>query len=299
MWTADDIPSQKGKTIIVTGANSGIGYETALALYLAGANVTVASRDESKARQAIERMERHAGTGSLEAGIIDLASLDSVRGFAETFVAQHDRLDVLINNAGVGTPPASFTRDGYESQFGINFLGHFALTGLVYPLLRVTPGARVVTVSSFGYIGSSIDFDNLKLEKEYDAAREYGQSKLADLMFAIDLDRRIKAQGQSVVSLAAQPGANSTELTRHSSKEAVAAMKARFGGFMDPWQGALPTLYAAVADDATGGNMYEPDDNGFKGYPARATLQANALDQVVAERLWNLAQDATGIVFPA
>jgi len=178
---------------------------------------------------------------------------------------------------GVGTPPASKTSEGYELQFGVNFLGHFALTGLLYPLLEATPGSRIVTVSSFAYKGAVIDFDNLKLEKDYDTVREYRQSKLADLTFSIDLDRKIKAMGHDVLSIAAQPGANSTDLTRHSPDEAVVAMKERFGGFMDPWQGALPTLYAAVSNEATGGNMYEPDENGFKGYPALATIQENAL----------------------
>jgi len=298
MWTTKDIPSQKGKTVIVTGANTGIGYETALALYKSGANVIVACRDKDKAKQAIAKMETENGTGSLEVGILDLASLETVRKFAETFMEQHKQLHLLINNAGVGIPPASKTSEGYELQFGVNFLGHFALTGLLYPLLQATQGARVVTLSSFGYKGAAIDFDNLKSEKGYDAVREYGQSKLADLIFSIELDRRIKAKGHQVVSTAAQPGANSTELTRHIPDEAVVAMKEQFNGFMEPWQGALPTLYAALSNEVTGGNMYEPDENGFKGYPTLATIEVNALDETVAKKLWSVSEKATGIVYP-
>jgi len=297
-WTAVDIPDQKGRTIIVTGANTGLGYETALALYKAGANVIVACRDKDKATQAIAKMEAHKGIGSLEIGVLDLASLASVRQFAETFIAQHQQLHLLINNAGVGIPPVSKTSEGYELQFGVNFLGHFALTGLLYPTLEATPGSRIVTVSSFGYKGAVIDFDNLKSEKGYNAVREYGQSKLADLIFSIELDRRSKVKAHQVLSIAAQPGANSTELTRHIPDEAVLQMKARFDGFMEPWQGALPTLYAAVSSEAAGGNMYEPNEDGFKGYPTLATIQENALDETVAKKLWSTAQEITGIVYP-
>ncbi len=298
MWTTKDIPDQEGKTVIVTGANTGIGYETALAMFKAGATVIVACRDKEKAEKAIAKMETEKGTGSLEVGILDLASLNSVKQFAETFSEKHKQLHLLLNNAGVGVPPASKTSEGYELQFGVNFLGHFALTGLLYPLLKTTQGARVVTVSSFGYKGSAIDFDNLKLEKEYDAVREYGQSKLADLIFSIELDRRIKTKGDKVLSIAAQPGANSTEIARHMPDDAVVAMQQHFGGLMEPWQGALPTLYTAISSDANGGIMYEPNEGGFKGYPALATLDENALDEMVAKKLWKTAEEATGIVFP-
>lgn len=299
VWTTADIPSQVGRNVIVTGANTGIGYETALALYVAGANVTLACRDQDKAEQARAKIDKQPGSGSLEIGVLDLAELDSVRLFAETYIQQHKQLDVLINNAGVGTPPAAKTSQGYEYTFGVNFLGPFALTGLLYPLLEATPGSRVVTVTSFGYVRGAIDFDNLKSEKGYDAVREYGQNKLADLMFSIELDRRAGAQGHQVVSIAAQPGANTTEITRHSTEEEVAAMKENFGGLMDPWQGALPSLYAAVSSEATGGNLYEPHDGGFKGYPIKSDIQAVALDETAAKRLWNVAEEATGVVYPA
>lgn len=298
MWTTKDISNQKGKIVIVTGGNTGISYETALALYQAGANVIVACRDKDKAEKAINEMEFGEGTGTLEVGILDLASLASVRQFAETFIEQHKQLHLLINNVGVATPPASKTSEGYELQFGVNFLGHFALTGLLYPLLQATQGSRIITLSSNGYQSAVVDFDNLKSEKDYDPLREYRQSKLANLIFSIELDRRIKAKGHHVLSLAAQPGANNTELTRHLSDEEIAIGKQRLGESMEPWQGALSSLYSAVSSEAIGGNMYEPDNGGLRGYPTLATIQDNAMDETVARKLWDTAQAITGVVYP-
>ena len=298
MWTTKDIPNQKGKTVIVTGGNTGIGFETALALFQAGANVTIACRDKAKAEKAIIEMEARKGTGSLEFGILDLASLHSVKQFAKIFIEQHKHLHLLINNAGVASPPSSKTSEGYELQFGVNFLGHFALTGLLYPLLLATQGSRIITLSSNGYQNAVIDFDNLKSEKEYKPLREYRQSKLANLIFSIELDRRLKAKEHQVLSIAAQPGANNTELTRHLSDEEIAIGKQRLGDFMEPWQGALSSLYAAVSNKAKGGKMYEPDSGGLRGYPTLATIQENALDETVAKKLWSTAQAVTGVVYP-
>jgi len=298
MWTTKDIKSQKGKTVIITGANTGIGFETATALFQAGANVTIACRDKDKADQAIIDMKKRKGTGSLKVAVLDLASLNSVRQFAKTFVEQHTQLHMLINNAGVATPPASKTKEGYELQFGVNFLGHFALTGLLYPLLESTQNSRVITLSSNGYQSAEIDFDNLKSEKDYNPLREYRQSKLANLIFSIELNRKIKANGHQVFSIAAQPGANNTELTRHLSDEEIAIGKERLGDFMEPWQGALSSLYAATSNKATGGNMYEPEDNGLRGYPTLANIQQNAMDETVGNKLWETAQAITGVVYP-
>lgn len=195
-------------------------------------------------------------------------------------------------------PPSSKTAEGYELQFGVNFLGHFALTGHLYPLLKATLGSRIVTISSNGYQAAVIDFDNLKSEVNYDPMREYRQSKLANLMFSIELQGRIMAKGDKVLSIAAQPGANKTELTRHLGEEAIAAGKERLGEFMDPWQGALSSLYAAVSNEACGGNLYEPDNGGYRGYPALATIKENALDRTVANKLWNLAEQITAVSYP-
>ena len=298
MWTTEEMQNQKGRTVIITGGNTGIGFETALALYQAGANIIVACRDRNKAEKAIAEIKNRKGNGSLTIGIIDLASLRSVKEFAERFIKENKALHLLINNAGVATPPISKTREGYELQFGVNFLGHFALTGFLYPLLLATPGSRIITLSSNGYQNALIDFDNLKSEKSYDALREYRQSKLANLIFSIELHRRINAKGQKVLSLAAQPGANKTQLTRHLTNEEIEIGIKRLGEFMEPWQGALPTLFAATSNKALGGTMYEPEEGGLRGYPVKATIQENAMNEDVAKRLWNFAEYATGIYYP-
>lgn len=287
------MPDLTGKTAIVTGANSGIGFETALALYEKGAHVMLACRDLNKAHEAIAKIKEYKGSGILEAARLNLESVTQIKEFVEDFTQQHHHLHLLINNAGVAMPPASKTDEGYELQFGVNFLGHFALTGLLYPLLLATPDSRIVTVTSNGYQGAAIDFDNLRLEKDYNAIREYRQSKLANLIFSIELSRRTK----QVLSIAAQPGANNTALTRHLSEAEIAVGKERLGAFMEPWQGALSLLYAAVSTNAVNGNMYEPEEGGLRGYPITATIQENAMNKPVAIQLWDFAEKATGIYF--
>ncbi|MGN6478518.1 MAG: oxidoreductase [Flavipsychrobacter sp.] len=298
MWTKENIPNLNGKEAIVTGSNTGLGYEIALVLYQAGANVIVACRSKENAEKAISKMMALGGEGTLTFSQLDLSSLNSIKQFAERFIHEKQRLHLLVNNAGVASPPLSKTTEGFEMQFGVNFLGHFALTGLLYPLLKVTDGSRVVTVSSNGYQGATIDFDNLRSEKDYDPLREYRQSKLANLIFAIELDRRIKNAKQQILSIAAQPGANATELTRHMSADEIAMGKQRLGEFMEPWQGALSILFAATSNEASGGNMYEPQDGGLRGYPVRASIQENAMNEQVAKQLWNFAEQATGICYP-
>ncbi|HXB30278.1 MAG TPA: oxidoreductase [Puia sp.] len=299
MWTKENIPDQSGNTIIVTGANTGVGFETALAFYEKGAHVLLAGRDLNKVEEAIERIRKLKGNGSLEVGILDLASLKSVKRFAESFIIKHKQLNLLINNGGVMIPPASKTVEGFELQFGVNFLGHFALTGYLYPILEKTPGSRIITVSSLAYLRGVIDFDNLKSEKSYDPMREYCQSKLADIIFSIELQRRLSASHKQTLSIAAQPGANKTELTRHMSSEALAEGIERVGTLMDPWQGALPSLYAATSTEATGGKLYGPDkDGGYRGYPAEAIITANALDEGLAKKLWSFSEQVTGVYFP-
>jgi NAD(P)-dependent dehydrogenase (short-subunit alcohol dehydrogenase family) len=298
MWTKADIPDQSGKIILITGANTGIGYETALGFYEAGAYVILACRDNEKAKEAIVKLHATGGRGELEAISLDLSDLGQVKHFADEVTKKFTALHVLINNAGVATPPPSKTAQGFELQFGVNFLGHFALTGYLYPLLKSTSGARVVTISSMGYQSGSIDFNNLRSEKDYDRMREYRQSKLADMIFAIELDRRIATQGDEILSIAAQPGANKTELTRHLTEEEVTAGIKQLGGFMEAWQGALPSLYASISTDVRGGNLYQPDIGGYRGYPALAAIQDNALDKNVAGKLWALAEEITGVIFP-
>lgn len=300
MWTTNDMPAQTGKTIIVTGGNTGIGYETALALYEAGATVILACRDQEKADKAAEAIRQQTGSGTIETAILDLASLTSVKNMADQFSRTHKRLDVLINNAGVMYCPELKTEEGFELQFGVNFIGHFALTGYLYPLLKGTPGSRVVTVSSMAYLRGQINFDNLHSEQSYDTYREYSQSKLANILLTLELDRRIGQAGDSVLSVAVQPGANTTDLSRHMNQAEYDAAVQRIGALMEPWQGALPSLYAATMPDAQGADFYSPDqDGGYRGYPVKFDYADNALDETTATRLWQLAEEATGICFPA
>ncbi|KAA2239573.1 SDR family NAD(P)-dependent oxidoreductase [Chitinophaga agrisoli] len=300
MWTKKDIPAQNGKTVIVTGANAGIGYETALALYEAGAHVVLACRSLGNAQLALDKIKAHKGAGTLEIAQLDLASLAAVKRFAQDFLQKHQQLHILINNAGVMIPPASKTEDGFELQFGVNFIGHFALTGHLYPLLKATPGSRVVTVSSMAYVRGVIDFSNLHSEHSYDAMREYCQSKLANILFTLELERRITATGGNIRSIAAQPGANKTELSRHMTQEQYDAAVQRIGELMEAWQGALPSLYAAVMPDAAGADLYSPDqDNGYRGYPAKMELLPHALDEALAKQLWEYAEEVTGVKYPA
>jgi NAD(P)-dependent dehydrogenase (short-subunit alcohol dehydrogenase family) len=299
MWTKNNMPDQTGKTVIVTGANAGIGFETALALYENGAQVILACRSLKNAEEALFRIQQQKGKGTLETGLLDLSDLVSVKKFAETFIQQHRQLHLLINNAGVMLPPASKTAQGWELQFGVNFIGHFALTGYLYPLLNGTPGSRIVTLSSLAYLRGVIDFDNLRSEGSYDPMREYAQSKLANLLFTLELQRRITVTNGQAVSLAAQPGATATELARHMSKEAFNAALERVGPLMEAAQGALSTLYAAVSPDIVKPALYGPDqDGGYRGFPALATITPNALDETVAKKLWDLAEEATGVHFP-
>lgn len=300
-WTKQNIPDQSGKTAIVTGANTGIGSQTALALYEAGAHVIVAARHAGRALQAIDKMQLSNGRGSLEIGILNLANLAEVKRFADEFKRRHAQLDLLINNAGVMVPPAGRTDDGFELQFGVNFIGHFALTGHLYPLLKVRNNGRVVTVSSgASTLVKEIDFDNLKLEKEYDATREYAMSKLAGLQFAYEFDRRLKAIGSPLISVAAHPGVVYTELQRHVPEDQLKAAFAQFSAISEPWQGALPQLFAATSESVKGGDYYGPDGEGeYSGYPALSRRLTGAeQDEQQGRRLWEYAQEQTDIIFP-
>ncbi|CAN5292210.1 SDR family NAD(P)-dependent oxidoreductase [soil metagenome] len=298
MWTQEDIVEQKGKVALVTGANSGIGLETAYALYEKGAFVLLACRRERSARQALQELKKRGGTGHLEIVLLDLSSLEAIRQVAQQITQRYPQLHLLINNAGVMTPPASQTMDGFELQLGVNFLGHFALTGYLYPMLARTYASRIVTLTSLAYQYGQLDVDNFKLEKPYDPNREYAQSKLADLVFTLELQRRIEAKGDHVLSLAAHPGVTSTGLSRYMSEEAYQAAVDQFGQLMGPAQGALSTLYAAVASGVVGGGFYGPDqDGGLRGYPGPTIIEANALEAGLGELLWNKAQQLTGNPF--
>lgn len=293
-WTDRNLPRLDGKTVLITGGNSGIGYCAALALAKVGAHVVIAGRNAGRVDQAIKDIEAEGVDGRVEAGIVDLASLKSVRQFAEQFKVTHPKLDILINNAGVMMPPEGKTEDGFESQFGVNFVGHFALTGLLYDRLQTTAGSRIVTLSSIAHRGSSIDFDNLRLEKAYDQKREYYQSKLANLLFSLELGRRVEAKGDTVLSVACHPGFTKTELQRHIDPAILKSMT-----FMETWQGSLPTLMAATGSSVAQGDYYGPDGpSEFGGFPAIGEIDASALDAIAAQKLWDVGEDVTGITFP-
>jgi len=283
------------KTAIVTGSNTGLGYETALALYRQGFDIVVASRNPQKGEAAVERIRDAApeADGGVAFTRLNLSSLANVKAFADDIANRLNRLDLLINNAGVMVPPEGLTDDGLELQFGVNFVAHFALTGHLFPLLEATPGARVVTLSSIGHRGAAIDFDNFALQKPYEQWREYGQSKLADLIFALEFDRRLQAGNHQLKSLAAHPGVSQTELTRNLS-DVPADIE-----FMSAADGAAPTLMAATSAAAEGGQYYGPDGPGERsGKPALASVDPAAKDAQTNAKLWEWAQDATGIRYP-
>lgn len=282
-----------GKTALITGANTGLGFEMARALAARGAHVVLAGRSADKLHAAMDRIGEQTPAASLEAGLVDLDSLASVRAFAGAIGKTHERIDILINNAGVMVPPAGQTQDGFETQFGVNFVAHFALTGHLMGLLSAAPQARVVTLSSIGHRGAVLDFDNFRLEKTYDPWREYGQSKLADLVFALELDRRLRDAGSSVLSVAAHPGVSQTELTRN-----LGAVPADVD-MMTPADGAAPALVAATGPQVTGGQYWGPDGEGERsGKPGLAVVDPAARKADDAVRLWRWAEEVAGVSYP-
>ena len=291
-WTHDDIPDQSDKIAIVTGANTGIGYETARALAKKGARVILACRSPEKGEAAVARIAAAQPQSGAEFAALDLADLDSVRAFAESFVGQNDRLDLLINNAGVMMCPETKTAQGYELQFGVNHLGHFALTAVLLPLLRATPNARVVTVSSQAHRSGKMTFDDLNFTKRgYNAMGAYGQSKLANLLFTLELQGRLDAAGADTIAAAAHPGWTSTDLQRHTWWARM--LNPLFS--MPPEKGALPTLRAATAPDVKSNEYYGPQ--GFqemRGYPVRVGKTDAAKNPEDAARLWTVSEEMTG-----
>ena len=293
-WAFDDIPDLTGRTAVVTGANSGIGFETARMLALRGARVVLACRDPGRGEGAAERIRAANPAGDATFAPLDLADLDSVTAFAGAFATDHARLDLLVNNAGVLVPPLGRTKDGFELQLGINHLGHFALTGRLLPALARTRGARVVVVSSMAQSGGLIDFDDLNWERRrYAAGAAYGQSKLANMMFALELHRR--AAGTGLCVTAAHPGWTATDLGRTAG--AAARFASRLVG-MKPRDGALPTLRAATDPAAESGSYWGPARlHGLNGPPVRVTVPARANDSATAARLWDESERLTGVRF--
>jgi NAD(P)-dependent dehydrogenase (short-subunit alcohol dehydrogenase family) len=300
-WTAADIPDLSGRRAVVTGANSGLGLEVARELARRGAAVVLACRDEQKGRRALAEVQESATGPDPELETLDLADLASVADFASRYAGSHGGdLDLLVANAGIMAPPRRVTADGFEAQLGTNHLGHFALTGRLLPALLRRPGSRVVTVSSVAHRMGRIDFDDLHGARRYRRWRAYGQSKLANLLFAFELDRRTRAAGAPLVSVAAHPGYAATNLQTAGppAHEALAMRVLNPLVAQSAAMGALPLLFAATAEDLPGGSYIGPDGPAeARGHPRRVSATRRAEDTDVARRLWEVSERLTGVAF--
>ncbi|NIB98848.1 oxidoreductase [Halobacterium sp. R2-5] len=302
-WTADDMDSQAGRNVVVTGANSGIGLEATRALAAHGAHVVMACRSVERGRDAKREIEAEYPGASLTVRELDLADLDSVAAFADWYETTYDSLDVLANNAGVMAIPRSETADGFETQFGVNHLGHFALTGRLLDVLRQTSGrTRVVTQSSMAHESGEIDFDDLQHESEYDKWAAYGQSKLANVLFAYELDRRLRAADASVTSVACHPGFAATNLQlrgpqQSGSRLRLLAMKAVNAVLAQSAEaGAWPLLYAATHPSVDGGEYVGPGGLlNARGHPEEQASSERSRDEATARRLWSVSEELTGV----
>lgn len=301
-WTENDVPDQTGRLAIVTGSNTGLGYDTARVLAARGADVVMACRDTAKGDAAAARIRQLSPAAKVTVHKLDLGSLTSVKQAGAELAAAYPRIDLLINNAGVMYPPKSTTADGFELQFGTNHLGHFALTGLLLGNLLPVEGSRVVVVASIAHnIRAKIDFDDLQWERRrYDRVASYGQSKLANLMFAYDLQRRLAAAKAKTIAVAAHPGVAATELVRHIPGAGLPGFNWVSGKILNSAElGALPTLRAATDQTVQGGQYYGPDGiKELRGYPKLVSSSKQSQDVAIQERLWKVSEELTGVTFP-
>jgi NAD(P)-dependent dehydrogenase (short-subunit alcohol dehydrogenase family) len=305
-WTTGEIPPLTGRVALVTGANSGLGFETSLALARSGAHVVMACRHPDRGTDALDRLRREVPGTEAELGRLDLADLSSVEAFATGFGATHDRLDLLVNNAGVMAIPRRETADGFEMQFGTNHLGHFALTGRLLDRLLATPAARVVTVSSMAAIGGRIHFDDLQGSHRYGRWSAYGQAKLANQLFTLELDRRVADRGGDLLSVAAHPGYAATNLQMVGPQMTGSGLMERMSRLgntvfaQSAAEGALPSLYAATAPSVRGGQFFGPDRLfGMRGHPKPVPFLKAARNPDTARRLWEVSEELTGVGFGA
>ena len=302
-WTEADVPDLTGLTAVVTGANRGIGLETARVLALNGARVVLACRDPAAGAEAADRIRAASPQAIVEVVRLDLALLASVREAAGTFRSSSERIDLLICNGGVMEPPYERTLDGFELTFATNHLGHFALAGLLLDRLLATPGSRIVTVNSVGHIRGRMNFEDLQAEHAYSPGQAYFQSKLANLLFTYELDRRLRAAGARTSALACHPGIVLTDLYRTSSRLERALLSPRLSVVnsrfvQDVRMGALPTLRAAVDSRACGGELYGPPGRGYTGCPVRVESGPRSYDEDAQRRLWLESERLTGIAYP-
>src|SRR6201996_1854003 len=303
-WTPRQIPSQQGRLAIVTGANSGIGYQAAKYLARAGAMVILACRNAEKGEAALALIVAGQPLAKVEMRILDVADLDSVRRFAADFLSEDRPLDLLINNAGVmAIPERRTTPQGFEMQFGTNHLGHFALTGLLLPALLRQPNSRAVTVASIAHKGGKLNFDDLNAERRYDPRRAYQQSKLANVVFGLELDRRLRARAASTMSVIAHPGVAVTNIV---SNGMGTGLKARIANVVvslfaqSDDRGSWPLVYAATSPEARGGGYYGPDGIAeIKGMPVEVKPKPHALDPAAGKRLWEISEKLTGVRYEA
>lgn len=294
-WTIDDIADQSGKTILITGGNSGIGLEAARVLSLKNAEVILTARSAKKGQSAVDRIKSHLPTATVSWMVLDLADLDSIRLFSEAFHASHTRLDVLINNAGVMYPASrEVTKQNFELQFGTNHLGHFTLTALLLDLLKATPGARVTTQSSIAHtMLDKMDFNDLNWENSYNRTRAYSQSKLANLLFTYELDRQLKEHGLDVLANAAHPGVTNTNLFRTSGFGFITKLVTQRVEL-----GALPILRAATEPDLKGAEYIGPKGiGGVRGYPIHVNSTTTSHDKTLAKKLWVASEQLTKVTF--
>ncbi len=298
-FNINDTPSQKDKVIIVTGSNIGLGYETALELAKKEATVIMACRNMDKANAAKNKILASVPNADLVTMKLDLGDLASVKSFSENFLAKYDKLDILINNAGIMIPPYQLTKDGFESQFGVNHLGHFYLTGLLLDRVNATPDSRIVVLSSLAHTQGEINFDDLQNKEKYSAMTAYQQSKLANIIFALELQRRLEKAGHQTIAVAAHPGISNTNLGQHVPRILYYLLMPLFLFMIhSPNSGAMPTLLAALGNDVKGGEYFGPTGRReMKGPAGRARIAGRAKNTEVAKRLWEVSEQLTGIQY--